>query len=761
MLYTQISDKQNLHEAWMRILKKGSGGGIDHISVKDFSKKAHSELKKLREELINGSYTPEPYKVFFIKKNETEKRKLACSSVRDKIIQSAIKQVIEPIFESLFPDTSYAYRKNKGTTKAIKRILHLKAQGYSYVVPCDIDDFFDTVDHRILFGRLSETLQDSKTVDLIKLLVLNGDVDDANRWLDRQKGIAQGGVLSPLLANYYLLPLDLFCRNSNYAYVRYADDFVLQAKSTTHAAEILESVTRLLSNDLKLSLNLGNEPVSFKQGFEFLGLTIKDDGLFISESKKQDLHASLLKHLKLDAFGKLPDKYFEAFEGIKNYYGRLLPQETLKEMDQKLIRALGIFFESEVRKGTIKTQKKIRAVGSLFSFFSDEMFSKAPELIKGIAKQSFTGHSEPDKDEKDSPFIDSPDEKLHKKKKQYEKLESAGMEIIIETPGVFIGKHYHNLVLKQDGRLKMKANAMNLKTITVLCPGVCFSSDAVHFCSKHDISIDFLGFNGKPYAMVYMPLSERHELVKLQIEASGNLKGESYLLCLIRACIKNRSNLLKYFAKYRFEKDAGFAETFDEDMLKMKALQKDVKALAGKDSDQLKTELFMIEAHAARIYWSLVAKLLDEYIEFPGRQHKGAKDRVNAMLNYAYGILYARIWKAVIRASLSPYVGFLHSDKKNVPAFIFDFIEEFRQQAVDRVIFGMISKKVPVELNEGMLSQASRTAIAENVTQRLNDFETFRGKRMRFEDIIRTQALSFADYLEGKIRTYKPYVSKW
>jgi CRISPR-associated protein Cas1 len=278
---------------------------------------------------------------------------------------------------------------------------------------------------------------------------------------------------------------------------------------------------------------------------------------------------------------------------------------------------------------------------------------------------------------------------------------------------------------------------------------------------QNDIAIDFLNFNGKPYAKLFSPIFTKQQLIQQQALATTNGKAQKYIKKLMIGSIKNRINLIKYFGKYRNTTDPEFAQAFESKISRMKMLQKQIKELKEKDLNLLKEKIFILEAQAAQAYWYMYEKILDEYIHFPGRKTQGAEDTVNVMLNYGYGILYARIWRAVIKAKLSPFIGFLHSDKRNAAAFIFDFIEEFRQQAVDRVVASMISKREKMEIKEGRFKGDTKALLAQNITGRLNDFEIFRKKRMRLEDIIQHQAEDFARFLNDEIKTYKPYISKW
>lgn len=153
--------------------------------------------------------------------------------------------------------------------------------------------------------------------------------------------------------------------------------------------------------------------------------------------------------------------------------------------------------------------------------------------------------------------------------------------------------------------------------------------------------------------------------------------------------------------------------------------------------------------------------MLNEDIEFEGRVRHGATDLVNSLLNYGYGILYSRVWEAILKTGLNPYISYLHKPQDGKPTLVFDLIEEFRQQAVDRAVFALITKGEELKVEKGLLINETRRKVAEKVLERINTVEVFRGKEMRLSDIIKEQAKAVAEFLEGKISHYRPYIGKW
>jgi len=215
-------------------------------------------LDELVKQLKTGTYIQQPYREVFIRKNENEKRRLGLLSVGDKIVQTAVVLIITPIIERGFLNVSYAYRNNKGPVKAINKVKHLITnEKFCWLVCCDIDNFFDTIPHDALFRKLSSYLKSPGITELINMFIKMGSVNTQYKWKESRRGIQQGAVVSPLLANFYLYPLDKLMVDNGYGYVRYADDFVIFGHTENEAQKALVEATNVLTPQLGLSLNIG------------------------------------------------------------------------------------------------------------------------------------------------------------------------------------------------------------------------------------------------------------------------------------------------------------------------------------------------------------------------------------------------------------------------------------------------------------------------------------------------------------------------
>ncbi len=180
----------------------------------------------------------------------------------------------------------------------------------------------------------------------------------------------------------------------------------------------------------------------------------------------------------------------------------------------------------------------------------------------------------------------------------------------------------------------------------------------------------------------------------------------------------------------------------------------------GGNPEKTRGQIFAIEGRAAAAYWSLFRTVLDPEVGFQGRRRKGANDLFNSLLNYGYGILYNRIWGAILLAGLNPSIGFLHVSSRTRPALVFDFIEEFRAQAVDRAALTLANRNEPLHLSGRLLSSRTRDRMARAVLDRLHSPTRYRTRSVPLGKIIRLQAFSLARALTGNKR-YRPFVAKW
>lgn len=262
-----------LQAAWQQVRKRRGAAGIDEISIARFETNAPKYLSELAEQLKTGRYQPAPVRRVEIPKANSGSRPLGIPAVKDRVAQTALKRAIEPIFESSFCASSYGFRPGRGCRGALREVDHWLRQGHTHVVDADFKSFFDSIPHDRLLARVAETVSDGKVLALIDGWLRQDIVHDLKRWTPTS-GTPQGAVISPLLANLYLHPLDELLLARGYRMVRYADDFVVLCRSAHEAQAALALIQRWV-HDNGLELNMEKTSLvdccRSGQGFEFLG----------------------------------------------------------------------------------------------------------------------------------------------------------------------------------------------------------------------------------------------------------------------------------------------------------------------------------------------------------------------------------------------------------------------------------------------------------------------------------------------------------
>lgn len=272
-LIDKVTRLKTLELAWRKVARNKGAAGVDGQSVKRFGHKAGKYLEELSQDLMAGTYRPQPIKRVEIPKGPGKTRPLGIPVVKDRIVQTALKMVIEPIFEHEFVESSYGFRPGRGCKDALREVDHLIKQGYTHVVDADMASYFDSIAHDRMMAQVEQRISDGRILDLIGGYLDQDVMSDMQRWTP-VSGTPQGAVISPLLANLYLHPLDCLMRAKGYRMVRYADDFVVMCPSPERAQSALAEISAWVSeNGLTLhpdKTHIGDCSVP-GQGFEFLG----------------------------------------------------------------------------------------------------------------------------------------------------------------------------------------------------------------------------------------------------------------------------------------------------------------------------------------------------------------------------------------------------------------------------------------------------------------------------------------------------------
>ncbi len=346
-LIDKVVRPATLDIAWRRVAHNKGAAGVDGQSIERFEAQSDRYLRELQASLADGGYRPDPVKRVDIPKGDGKTRPLGIPTVKDRIVQTALKLVIEPIFEARFRPGSFGFRPGLGCKDALREVDRLVKEGNTFVVDADLKSYFDTIPHDRLMALVAGSISDSRVLALIDGFPRQEIMSDMARWRPAT-GTPQGAVLSPLLANLYLHPLDVLMERNGYRMVRYADDFVILRASEAEASAALRDVTAWVNaNGLTLhpdKTRIGDcrQP---GQGFEFLGYRFEAGRRFVRAKSMmafKDKVRAKTGRSRGDSLGRIVADLNPTLRGWFGYFKHARPRlfRTLDGFIRRRLRAI-------------------------------------------------------------------------------------------------------------------------------------------------------------------------------------------------------------------------------------------------------------------------------------------------------------------------------------------------------------------------------------------------------------------------------------
>ena len=270
----RILDSDNMNRAYLRVKRNHGSGGVDGMSVEELGEYLAAHKDEILQAILDGKYRPNPVLRVEIPKDDGKKRPLGIPTAVDRVIQQAIAQVLTPIYEPKFVETSYGFRPGRSQHDAMRKCLEYIDGGYKYAVDMDLEKFFNTVNQSKLIEVLSRDIKDGRVISLIHRFLRAGVVV-CGKFDETELGVPQGGPLSPLLSNILLNELDHELEYRGHRFVRFADDMVILCKSKRAAQRTLENITPFIEKKLFLKVNREKTTVSYVKGVKFLGFSFR------------------------------------------------------------------------------------------------------------------------------------------------------------------------------------------------------------------------------------------------------------------------------------------------------------------------------------------------------------------------------------------------------------------------------------------------------------------------------------------------------
>ena len=365
-LMDKVFAPKTLALAWAKVRANKGAAGVDGQSIERFAAKADLYLSELSAALREGTYRPQPVKRVDIPKGDGRTRPLGIPTVKDRIVQQAVRLVIEPIFEHGFADGSYGFRPKRGCHDALREVDELIGDGYTFVVDADLKSYFDTIPHDCLVARIEEHVIDGGVLDLVRGWLKADILKGLDRWTPTA-GSPQGAVISPLLANIYLDPLDKLMAARGYRMVRYADDFVILCRTREAADAALDEVRAWVeANGLTLhpeKTHVGDCRAP-GQGFEFLGYRFEAGRRNVRKKSLDKLKDTIRERTRRTRGDSLDVVIADLNRVLRGWFGyfKLAQSRTFIDLDKLIRRRLrALLRKQEKRPGigrTVDDQKR-------------------------------------------------------------------------------------------------------------------------------------------------------------------------------------------------------------------------------------------------------------------------------------------------------------------------------------------------------------------------------------------------------------------
>lgn len=359
-LFERFLNRDNLNRAFKRVKSNGGSAGVDGMKTTDLLDYLKENKEELLEKLRRGKYKPQPVRRVEIPKPDGGVRLLGVPTVLDRMLQQALVQVLQPIFEPEFQEGSYGYRPGRRAQDAVKKSLEYYEAGYRHIVEIDLSKYFDTLNHDLLMSYVRRKVQDRRILELIKGYLKSGVMVNGIRQTTDQ-GSPQGGPLSPLLSNIYLNEFDVEMEKRGHRYIRYADDIAVYVKSKRAGERVLESCKHYLETKLKLQVNEEKSGSGSPLKMKLLGFSlykVRQAGIRVHEKALRKLKEKL-KHLTRRNQGKSLGAVLVTLNrylsGWMNYYALASMGKHLKALNQWLKRRIRMYIWKQWKR--VRTRK--------------------------------------------------------------------------------------------------------------------------------------------------------------------------------------------------------------------------------------------------------------------------------------------------------------------------------------------------------------------------------------------------------------------
>lgn len=726
-LYNEAISNSSLINGFFRVKENDGCAGYDNQTIEQFEEKFEHNICKLNSELSKQTYKPQPVIFFERKKDNGKIRLLSIFSVRDRVIQSSAFHILNPLFEKEFEKESFGFRKGISREDAARKIYGYYSEGYKWILDADIKQFFDSVNHEILFTKLIRIIPDKKVISLLKRWI-NAECFVEGKRKKITRGLLQGSVVSPLFANLYLDKFDEDIKSQGFKIVRYADDFVILAKEKPAAEKALELTGELLK-DMKLELNMEKTAITtFEKGFKFLGYIFLNS-LILPASPKDTSYPQSNKGKRLSDETRLIVQGLTRRVNVKN----IINETSLKSTE------LGsAFLEALDKKGI-----------TLDEFFksTEKPVDVAEDNYEKAIQSSFLSEEEPEDIEPETGTFEPP---MH--------LTTFNRILYVQENGTVIKKEGERIVVEKNDIELLEVPAIKLAGIIIFGSSV-ITPAVIRYALRKRISITLLSSTGKYYGTIESTFSNNVETERIQLFRTLD---KSFILAFAKSIVSAKLNNQRILIMR-------YARNKDDNRLKDKSayLKKIMQRLS--EAETL-DDLRGFEGVAASAYFSIYGMLITEGNQFYRRRFERIKrpplDPVNSMLSFGYTLLSSNIYSFLKANGLNPYCGFLHAVRSGHPALASDIIEEFRF-LIDMLVLNIINHKILTRKDFYFAKEPGTpcylTPEARKIFIQQFEYKMFQkvkhkptGFSVDYRRCINLQVQQFSQFIKGDIQQYTP-----
>ncbi|WP_245543258.1 group II intron reverse transcriptase/maturase [Oceanospirillum maris] len=362
-LFERTLQRENIQAAWKRVRANKGAAGIDGMTIEEFPDWVRSgQWERVMQELKSGVYKPDPVRRVEIEKPDGGIRQLGIPTIKDRVIQQAIAQILVPIFDPTFSNNSFGFRPNRNGQQATKQVQNIIKEGRRFAVDVDLSKFFDRVNHDLLMTYLSYKLKDKALLRLIAKYLRAGIMKD-NYFSESREGVPQGGPLSPLLANIMLDPLDKELEKRGHKFARYADDFTILVKSKRAGERILNSISNYLERRLKLIVNSDKSCVVKTSESKFLGFTFRSGRIQIHPKTLHRFKEQVRRLTNRNWGVSMRYQLFKTSQYLRgwiNYFGIANCYQLCMDLDHWIRRRVRMAYWRQWRKPRTKVRNLMR-----------------------------------------------------------------------------------------------------------------------------------------------------------------------------------------------------------------------------------------------------------------------------------------------------------------------------------------------------------------------------------------------------------------